>query len=671
MEIITNGEVKTGYPHIDRPWMKWLEKSEYQPLNIDTNITDYLRIKNQNHGAHIAEIYYSTIITYDELFEKIDAASRALTAIGATKGKTIFNLMPNIPEAGQIWLGAAQIGAISDFADPRPDSMDMKANALKVLELLKYEKADYIVALDKCYTAMLKPIENEIKELGINNIVVVSASDSMNIKGIINYLIDIIKYNSLKNERLKDEAVKKLKFYQALYEKIQGMSQDKKMLESAIQSSPIEIIRYKDLLESSKKTPFVEIKDGNLVSYIGHTSGTSGARPKPIPLTNKNQIFATEQAFKMGVNVNPKERVLHELPFFSPLGADNNYLLDLASGATLIDIPEFDISEFGYLIKRHHPNIIMGTPSWIESLPSCKYLKKKDLIHLTRVIYGGDSMSKPNEVKTNTWLKNNGSRAVIEKGHGMSEYCGGGTYATGAWNCYESIGIPFPDTIYAIVDPNIEDRLVPIKEKDKDGYIHGELVVSSEAITPGVLNGNTIVPKFVMDGKEYIRTRDLVKMNEDGIFFFEARKDRSFTRFDGYKVKPGEIEKEIEKNSSVQECKISYYYDTKRRGLMPIAHIVLTEECRIHNFEDYIRIVEEIVYEQIIANPNMSTRQVPSKFKFRSEMPLTKNSKVNFKALAGEALDGSEINVDIEETNLAVSGIKIYSNETVKELKKA
>ncbi len=665
-----NEKYLTGYPHIDKPWMQWYQGMNLNINNPNTNITDYLKQFNVNRRNFIAETYYGNEISYDEIFQKSDDASKALSAIGVNKGKILFNLVPTIPEAGQIWLGASQIGAISDFVDPRPDSMDLKANAKKILELIKDEKADYIIALDKCYTHMIKPIENELKELGMENIIILSASDSMNIKGIISYLKDVIKYNQLRNERLANEAVKKLKFYEALLEKIKEMSKDKKDLKNAIKSSPIEIIKYKDLINGTKYERFTEVKDSSLINYIGHTSGTSGAQPKPIPLTNANLINSTEQTLAGGYGVQEKDKVIHELPYFSPLGACNNFLIDLACGANLIDVPEFEINEFGYLIKKYHPNVFLGTPAWLASLPDCKYLEKEDLSKVTRIIYGGDSMNAFDEKRLNNWAKNHGSKAITEKGHGMSEYCGGGTYATNEWNCYESIGIPFPHTIYGIVDPNIEDRLVPINTPDENGFISGELVVSSDAVTSGILHGKEIVRHYEMDGKTYIRTRDLVKMNKNGVFFFEARKDRSFTRFDGYKVKPAEIEKEIEKNNKVKYCRIVYYFDEKQRGNMPVAHIVLNNSVTVYNDEDYVDIVKEIIENQIIANPVMSSRQIPSKFKFRAALPLTKNSKVNYNELINEGIDGTEINVEIQETNMAVGAIKVYYGGIQKTLKK-
>lgn len=123
-------------------------------------------------------------------------------------------------------------------------------------------------------------------------------------------------------------------------------------------------------------------------------------------------------------------------------------------------------------------------------------------------------------------------------------------------------------------------------------------------------------------------------------------------------------EKVIKENPKIKYCRIVQYYDDKQRGLMPIAHIV-PNEIEIDN-DEQIKLVEEIVYKQIIGNPNMSSRQIPSKFKMRDSLPLSKNSKVSFNELINEEIDGTEINVDIEETNLSVGDIKIYPSTSSK-----
>lgn len=649
----------TGYPHIDKPWMKYYDEKIVNTKEPETNITNYLKEKVKGNEHMLAHTYYKNDMTFDELFEKVNTASKVLTSLGVKKGDIVMNLLPNIPESAQIWLGCAQIGATADFIDPRPDSMDVMANANKVLEIIKFEGAKYIVALDICYLFMLKPIEQELKQLGIENIIVISPADSMTLQGKIDYLTDVKNYTLLKNKR--NTNVNELKVAKVLLDKISNMSKDSKALDSAIKSSVLNIYKYKDLVRNNKYTSFLEDNDIESINYIGHTSGTSGSRPKPITATNKNSISTLEQLIKGNVAFNKGDRALHVLPYFAPFGAYDNYLLNLVSLADNIDVPEFEINEFGYLIFKHKPNIIMGTPSWLAALPSYDMLKNMDLSFIHTIIYGGDSMTPQDEEKVNEWLKKGGSPAKVEKGHGMSEFLGCGSYAQDEYNKLGSIGIPLPNTIYSIVDPSIDDKLVPLKFNDEDKLLKGELVVSSNAVTNGILNNHIIVPRYDMDGNSYIRTRDLVEMDRDGIFYHEARKDRSFTRFDGYKIKPYEIENVIEQSKFVKYAKLTEYFDDRQRGIMPICHVVL--ENNNLTDEEQIEVVKDIIYNEIIANPTMSSRQIPSKFKIRNNMPITKNGKVDFNSLKNEQLDGTEINVIVNETNLSVDSIDIYKGK--------
>ena len=652
---------ETGYPHIDKPWMKYYDKSIVDNKDPEMNLTNYLKMKVKGNESLLAHSYYKDKFTYDELFDKVDVASKVLSDIGVKKGDIVMNLLPNIPESGQIWLGCAQIGAIADFIDPRPDSMDIMANANKVLEIIKYEQAKYIVALDKCYLWMLKPIEKELKELGIENIIVMSASDSMSISSKIDYLKDVRNYTILKNLRNSKSGAELSKISSVLFNKITEMNKDNKLLDDAIKNSVLNVYKYSDLVRNSKYSIFVQNDDVNSVNYIGHTSGTSGSRPKPITATNKNGISTLEQLIKGNVAFNKGDNALHVLPYFAPFGAFDNYLLNIVSLANNIDVPEFEINEFGYLIKKYQPNIIMGTPAWLAALPSYDMLKGLDLSFIHTIIYGGDSMTPQDEEKVNKWLKNQGSNAEVEKGHGMSEFLGCGSYAQDEYNKLGSIGIPLPNTIYSIVDPSIDDKLVPLKFEEGQERLKGELIVSSDAVTNGTLHGDIIVPRYEMDGKSYIRTRDLVEMDRNGVFYHEARKDRSFTRFDGYKIKPFEIESIIEQNENVKYAKLTEYYDDRQRGIMPICHIVLNDNNISE--EEKVEVVRDIVYNQIIANPTMSSRQIPSKFKVRETMPITKNGKVDFNSLKNEGLDGNEINVDVSETNLTVDHIDIYKDK--------
>ncbi len=96
---------------------------------------------------------------------------------------------------------------------------------------------------------------------------------------------------------------------------------------------------------------------------------------------------------------------------------------------------------------------------------------------------------------------------------------------------------------------------------------------------------------------------------------------------------------------------------------MPICHLLLNRQYE--NEDDYVKLVKELVNDYIIENPNMSSRHIPSKFKIRSSMPFTKNSKIDFNALKNEALSGEEINVDVDETILSVGNITVYKKAKI------
>ena len=104
---------------------------------------------------------------------------------------------------------------------------------------------------------------------------------------------------------------------------------------------------------------------------------------------------------------------------------------------------------------------------------------------------------------------------------------------------------------------------------------------------------------------------------------------------------------------------------------MPLANIVLEDEIEMSDSEK-IAYVEKLVDDLFVKNANVSTRQIPSKFRFRVSLPLTPNGKVNYNALVNEEITGEEIGVELEETNISVGKITVIPpmKNKVKVLKK-
>ena len=99
-------------------------------------------------------------------------------------------------------------------------------------------------------------------------------------------------------------------------------------------------------------------------------------------------------------------------------------------------------------------------------------------------------------------------------------------------------------------------------------------------------------------------------------------------------------------------------YDSEKFGNVAIADIVL-QDSKVLTREGQVKLVEKLIQTQFINNADVSTRQIPAWFRFRESLPLTVNSKVDYNALAKEPLTGTEVSVQIEETNISVDKITV------------
>ncbi len=662
---------KTGYPHIDKPWMKY-----YDGLYIPTdepkkNLVEIIKGRNKYRKSMPAYEYYGNLVSYDEMFYHNDNASKVLKNLGVKKRDIIVSLVPNISDEEHIFFGANQLGAAVDYIDPRPD-FDVLVSAKKLLQTIANDKKKatingydirYIVALDKCYLSMLKPIENELKELGINDVILLNSTDSMGENGLFKYAKDLINYERLaKGETLVSDnvSVDELKKIVTILKQFQDLDY---ILKQAIKESPLNIYNYSDLVRECENSRFEIVNDPDLLAWIGKTSGTSGGIPKPITMTNKAVASSMMQCDIGGLSPNEGESVLHVLPGFAAFGRFNNGIQTYYSKGVSLHVPEFPLGNFGYLVKDLKPNVIMATPAFLLAMIDSPYLKNEDLSFITKIFYGGDSMSEKDEERLNHFLRSHNCRTKVEQGYGLSETAGGAAYAKGDYNRPNSIGIPLPTTTMSIVDPDIKDRLVPLKFEEGKEKLGGEIVINGGQLTDAsfVEPGKIIFQTMPDDGKQYLRTGDVGFMDKDGIFYAQGRKDRGFVRVDGYNVKPYVIEPEIESNKYVMNARIVPYYDENMGGKMPLCHVVLNEKDLTD--DEQIKVIEDIVNNTIVKNPNMESRQIPSKFKIRESLPCSTNNKIDFKALEAEELSGDEISVVVHQTNVAIEGIDIFKDK--------
>lgn len=77
-----NRATLTGYPSIDKPWLKYYDTEFLKQPIPKMNIYSYLQNMTKDYGDYIALSYYGKEISYKEMFGHIDEAAKVLLGIG-------------------------------------------------------------------------------------------------------------------------------------------------------------------------------------------------------------------------------------------------------------------------------------------------------------------------------------------------------------------------------------------------------------------------------------------------------------------------------------------------------------------------------------------------------------------------------------------------------------
>ena len=113
-----NADEMTGYPSIDKPWLKYYSEAaingEIPKCTVFRNIYN----NNKRNLSEVAIKYFGNQITYEQLFKKVDECSKSLINLGINKGDCIAICAAAVPEVIYLMLSCSKIGAIANFINP-------------------------------------------------------------------------------------------------------------------------------------------------------------------------------------------------------------------------------------------------------------------------------------------------------------------------------------------------------------------------------------------------------------------------------------------------------------------------------------------------------------------------------------------------------------------------
>jgi long-chain acyl-CoA synthetase len=372
---------------------------------------------------------------------------------------------------------------------------------------------------------------------------------------------------------------------------------------------------FQELLKKyPPRPPKVVIDPANDLAVLPYTGGTTGL-PKAAMLTHRNLVAVQRQTrafwpiFEEG-----KEVVIAFLPFYHIYGQVVVMFGELAFGSTLVLFTTPDLEEIIAAMERYQVSAFYGVPTLFQFLTKYEKTARIDWKKLKLIACGADTL---HDSTTTAWEKRTG--ATIFEGYGMTETTAISHSTPHHRPQRGSFGVPLPNVQAAIVNHESTDFL-PVGEV-------GELILSG----PNIMQGYWKKPEATaesmieIDGEKWLRTGDLVRMDEEGYFYFFDRK-RDLIKHKGYSVFARHVEEVLYEHPQIKAAGVVGVPDLEVGNVIK-AYVVLESEARG-------KISEEEIIE--FCCQKLAHYKVPRIIEFRGELPKTDVGKVSRRELREE-----------------------------------
>jgi long-chain acyl-CoA synthetase len=367
----------------------------------------------------------------------------------------------------------------------------------------------------------------------------------------------------------------------------------------------------KDLLkkhENSRK-PNVQISPDD-VALFQYSGGTTGI-PKGAVALHRNVVANTMQMRAWFVNcVEGQEIFLMGIPLFHVYGMVAGMSLAMTLGASMVMVPNArDLKDVLENISKHKTTIFPGVPLLYNAINNHPDVKagKYNLSSIKACISGSAPLMRETKEQ---FEKLTGGKAV--EGYGLSE-------APTATHCNPLLGVNKTGSI-GMPLPNVEVKIISLDDGETElpqGEI-GEIAIHGPQVMKGYHNmptETTNTLRQMKDGRIWLFTGDIARMDEDGYFYIVDRK-KELIKPGGFQVWPREVEEAISSHPKVLEVGVGGIPDPNR-GEAVKAWVV-------------VKPGENITVEELRAycKEHLAPYKVPSHIEFRNELPKTTVGKI-------------------------------------------
>lgn len=551
----------------DRPWLAHYDKGVPHTVEIpDAPLFYFLDESARKYPDRACTIFKGAVITYQEMNAITDRVAAALVDMGVKKGDRVGIFMPNTPQFVMAYFGILKAGGVVVATNPlyTPHEIEHQANDAGI---------EIMFVMTNFYNTIKKAQPNtKIKKLIVTNL-------KETLPPVLRVLFTLLR------------------------EKKGGFR-----IEGGLKEGDV---WFQDLLAKYKDAPRpkVDIRpdDTALFQYSGGTTGIS----KGAVALHRNVVANTMQMKAWFVTSDEgKEIYLMAIPLFHVYGMVAGMAVAMASGGSMVMVPNpRDLKDVLDNISKYKATIFPGVPALYNGINNHPDVKagKYDLSSIKACISGSAPLMRETK-ETFEGL----SGGKLFEGYGLSE-------APTATHCNPLLGVNKTGSI-GMPLPSVEVKIISLDDGETElplGEI-GEIVIHGPQVMKGYHNmptetANTL--RTLKDGKVWLFTGDIARVDEDGYFYIVDRK-KELIKPGGYQVWPREVEEALAAHPKVLEVGVAGIPDPYR-GETVKAWIV----CKPGETVDEAEL-------KAFCKERLAAYKVPTHYEFRNELPKTTVGKI-------------------------------------------
>ncbi len=564
----------TGYPSIDKPWLKYYSEDALRAELPAGSMFDYVFRRNADHPKDIALAYYGNKISYQALFEKIDRCASGFSYLGVKKGDVVTVQAIAVPQLVAVLYALNKLGACCNMLMP-------DARAADVEHVMERTQSKLLVVVDK----LLSSYEMEFSDAFDKPILLINVADEMGFP-------------------VRMFAKKKAAYTQ--------------------QNGHLSTLIWKKFL-ALPVCEYTPNHDSDVPAFMVRTGGTTGIS-KEVVLTNRNFNSVAEAMFYTDMSHGwiRQHTNLNLLPPFIAYGIGSGLHHPLSYGITSIIVLDISPRAVGKLFAKFHPNYVMAGTVQAERMMRDLQQQKVDMSSLELMSVGGEAMSKKFELEYNKFLKEHHCKTFLTKGYGLTETSAAVIAETLCANALGSVGIPIPFCNIKIVDMDSGEELPYNNE--------GEIYISSPGLMQEYYKNPAATDEVIVEqnGVRWLRTGDVGSISQDGLLTITGRIKRMIVCFENdiyHKVFSKLLEEKLETVEGVSEIAIVGVAD-KASAHRLVAFIVPEHDCDVEALKERV---------MRFSSANFETYEQVHEIYCVDALPRTLIGKVDYRALEKEA----------------------------------